>query len=94
MNDQQLDRSLRSIGKECFVRYFEEFSNPRYSSEDLIEMLMTKEGYAESGSRTRVSQSRRIINSGRAKAALKMVHDSERLADTVRERARTLSAGI
>ena len=90
MDDQQLDRCLRSIGKGCFVKYFEEFSNSRYSREDLIEILMSTEGYEESGSRTRVSQSRRIIQSGRADDALQMVIASERLPNDVRELARAL----
>jgi len=63
MNDDQLDRSLRSIGKACFVKYFAEFSDLAISSEDLIDMLMQQEGYTESGCKTRISNSRRIISS-------------------------------
>lgn len=90
MNDKQLDRSLRSIGKECFIKYFEEFSNPRNKSEDLIDLLMKNEGYEESGCKTRVSQSKRIIESGRGKDALELVCNSERIPLSVRERAREL----
>lgn len=92
MNDEQLDRSLRSIGKECFVKYFDEFSNANFSREDLIDLLMSREKYKESGCKTRISQSRRIINSGRANDALDMIVNSARLPDTVRDQARALQS--
>ncbi len=40
MNDEQLERSLRSIGKECFVKYYELFQDRNWSKEDLIEHLI------------------------------------------------------
>ncbi len=40
MTDDQLDRSLRSIGKGCFVVYFCQFADPSLSNSDVIEMLM------------------------------------------------------
>ena len=90
MNDKQLDRSLRSIGKECFVKYFEEFSDLSNKSEDLIELLMVNEGYEETGCKTRVSQSRRIIESGRGKDALELICKSERVPHAISEQAREL----
>ena len=79
MNDDQLDRSLRSIGKGCFVAYFCQFADQRRSDRHIIEILMRQEGYTENGSRTRVSQARRIIKSGRAEDALRNVLQSERI---------------
>ena len=92
MNEEQLQRSLQSIGKECFVKYFEEFSDSSKSNEDLIELLMSNEGYTESGCKTRVSQSRRIIRSGRARDALRIIAGSGRVPDRVSKRASTLHA--
>lgn len=91
MNDEQLDRSLRSIGKACFVNYFEEFSNMQIPNSDLIDLLMQKEGYTESGSKTRVSQSRRIIREGRAGDALEIVADSNRVPGSVTQKAQELA---
>lgn len=79
MDQQQLDRSLRSIGKECFVNYFEYFKNQKYSNNDLVALLMRKEVYTESGSKTRVTQSRRIISENKVKEALSMVIESSKL---------------
>lgn len=90
MNDDQLERSLQSIGKECFVKYFDEFSDNRLKDHDLIDLLMKNENYKESGCKTRVSQSRRIIKEGRAKDALKVVAGSSRVPDPIRRQAEAL----
>ena len=79
MNDDQLERSLRSIGKGCFVEYFCQFADQSLSNRDVIEVLMRQEDYEESGSRTRVRQARRIIESGRTEDALRNVIRSERI---------------
>ena len=84
MTDDQLDRSLRSIGKGCFVAYFCQFADLNLSNSDVIEMLIRQEGYTESGSRTRVSQARRIIRSGRAEDALRNVIQSDRIPNYTR----------
>ena len=78
MNDEQLARSLQSIGMGCFTKYFEAFSNSNISNDDLIDALMKIEGYEETGVRTRVTQSRRIINNNRSIDALKLVTSSNR----------------
>lgn len=93
MDDKQLERSLQSIGKECFVKYFENFKDFRYQNEELIELLMSNEGYEESGCKTRVNQSRRIINAGRENDALSIIMASQRIPHEVRQRARELRSG-
>jgi hypothetical protein len=90
MDDKQLDRCLRSIGKKCFVRYFKQFSDTRIQDYQIIDTLMKNEGYTETGCRTRVSQSRRIIREGRAKDALREIIASERLSESVRQEAADL----
>jgi len=90
MHDSQLNRSIQSIGQECFVKYFKDFSNQSLSNEYLIELLMKNEGYKESGCRTRITQSRRIINSGRAKDALLKITKSKRLPKSVVSHAKSL----
>ena len=52
----------------------------------MIDRMMKDEGYTESGCRTRISQSRRIIREG-TKDALKMIIESEGLSDHVRKDA-------
>ena len=94
MDQQQLERSLRSIGKECFIKYYEYFINPKYSNSDLVALLMRKEGYTESGSRTRVTQTRRIINENKIKEALNMVIESSKLNGSTRVKATKLLSEI
>lgn len=79
MTQQQLERSLQSIGKECFVRYFEYFNDNHYSNGDLVSFLVQKEGYMESGCKVRVSQSRRIIKEEMVEDALNVIISSKRL---------------
>ncbi len=81
MNDDQLERSLQSIGKGCVVEYFCEFADKSISDRLIIEMLMRHKRYTESGSRTRVSQARRIIRAGRAEDALRNIIRSERITN-------------
>ena len=88
MNDDQLERSLRSIGKGCFVAYFCKFSDQTLTNRDVTEMLVRQEGYAEGASRTRVSQARRILGSGRAEDALRNVIQSDRIPNYGRIAAR------
>lgn len=91
MNDSQLKRCIQSVGKSCFVLYFEQFANPHISNEDLIDRLVRDEQYMESGARTRVFQSRRIIRAGRAIDVLRSIASSERVPQVVRERARDMT---
>lgn len=83
MNDQQLDRNLRSVGKACFVKWYSQLSDLRIKDSDLVDLMMKDEGYTESACRTRVSKSRKIIREGRARDALKLIMLSGRLSDDV-----------
>lgn len=87
MNEKQLERSIQSIGKGCFIKYFDYFENMSISNDELIDLLMKNENYKESGAKTRTYQSRRIINSGYAKEALKNISESQRLDEQIREQS-------
>lgn len=91
MNDTQLNRTIQSIGKGCFVENFSLFVDAKVPNEDAIEQLMRKHGYQESGARTRVLGSRRIIASGRAKDALEIIASSERVPAHISSAARDLA---
>lgn len=90
VNDDQMYRSIQSIGMGCFVKYFEAFSDLEKSNEDLIEALMKLEGYEESGAKTRVSSARRILREGRAVDALTKIEESERTESWVVAKAKYL----
>ena len=90
MKDHQLNRYLNSIGKGCFVKYLKFFENEGYSNEELVEKLMTEEGYTEKASRTRVVSSRRILKAGRRNDALELIAVSKRLDPKLVEKAKQL----
>jgi hypothetical protein len=92
--DMDIETSLRSMGKTCFVNYYAAFANPNLSTHDLIETLMDKEGYTETASRTRTSNARRIINSGNAKRALELIVSSGRLPEAIRSQAKKLLSNM
>ena len=80
MTDKQLDRTLRSIGKACFLAYYELFSDFSLSDNDVATMLVEREGWDEDTALAlRVRGARRIIKVGRGRDALV-------LADTPRVR--------
>lgn len=79
MDQKQLERHLASVGKTCFVNYFEYFNNPRYSHQELVDILSSSEGHTKSACSTRVSKSRKIINEGKTEEALNLIIESSRL---------------
>ncbi len=94
MNEEQLERSLQSVGMACFVKYFHEFSDIKSNRADLIELLKRNEGYKESGCKTRVSQSSRIVKAERAKDALRIISKSAGVPEEVSARARQLMQSL
>jgi hypothetical protein len=79
MNRQQIERAIQSIGKGCFVKYFEDFRDFSKSNTDLVDLLMQSENYTETASNTRVTNSRNIIKSGHAHEVLLEISKSNRL---------------
>ena len=91
MNDNQLQRTLQSIGKACFVNYFPKFSDAALSDEALARILVEREGWDEATALNfRVRGARRIIKVGRAKDALILIVDSQRMSKTLKSRALSL----
>jgi len=84
------DRLLNSIGKECFIKYYEEFSNSTLDSDDLTELLMMNENCTHSSARTKVSCARRILNNYLAFDALNIIIDSKRLSQETISKAKKL----
>ena len=93
MDDDKLERYLQSVGKRCFVNYFDDFAGG-LSSDAVVELLMRNEGYAEKASRTRVSTARRIIKAGRAGDALQVIGKSSRVPESIRNQAMQIAGGL
>ena len=89
MNDEQLSRTLQSVGQACFVRFFGEFSSNTLSREDIVEKLRAETDYTEGSCISRTGRARSIINAGRAEAALNIItsSDSPRVSEKTRKDA-------
>ena len=94
MNDVQLDRNLRSIGKECFVTYFWRFHNLSVPNREIALQIQEERGYTWNACQNRTSAARSIIKAGRAKDAMIIISKSERLAHRTRKEAREIASRL
>ena len=93
MDDDKLDRCLQSVGKCCFVNYFDDFGGG-LSSDSVVGLLVKNEGYAEKATQARVSTARSIIEAGRAEDALRVISGASRVPESVRVRATKIAEGL
>ena len=94
MDDQQLNRALRSVGMSCFIKYFRELSNLSLSNQSVGEMLMERETYTDKSCISRVSKARSIIRAGRDRDALLMIANAANVSGHTAEQARALADGL
>jgi len=87
MDSKTLKRVLNSIGKGCFIKYFEEFKDPSNSKEKLIEQISSTEKYDEGATLTRVNSARRIFKYGMENEALDLIINSKRIEFDVKQKA-------
>ena len=92
MNEQQLVRTLNSVGMRCFVTYFRQFCEPSLSNEDVAAQIEEAERYTARTCRARVRGARRIINAGRGRDALTIIANSRADARTRQEASRLLTS--
>ena len=93
MNDEQLDRNLRSIGKECFVTYFREFCDLTLSKE-VAAVIKSEMDYTDKSCNPRTSHARSIIKAGRDRDALIIISKSGRVPASVRDEADRIIATL
>ena len=87
MDDQQLDRTLISVGKEVFVTYFKEFCDSSRSNKNVAQQLKNeRKCYTDKSFRSRTSHARMIIKAGRAEDALIIISRSK-VSNNTKERA-------
>jgi len=75
---------------ECFVAYYELFSDESVEAGDIVAQLADERDYRTKATRTRVSNARRIIRAGRARDALSIIVTS-RVPPHVRKKAERLN---
>ncbi len=89
MNDQQLIRALNSVGKACFVKYYEHADDPA-----LPQRIRDAEGYSPVACRIRASGIRSIIiRHGRGKDALAIIANSKADPEARKKAAALLAQG-
>ena len=94
MNDDQLDRNLRSIGKKCFVTFFEEFCDCTLSNRDVASKIARDMDCDYGAALTwRVNPARKIIEARRAADALTICSES-RLPAQIKDKATILAAQL
>ncbi len=92
MNEQQLIRTLNSVGRRCFITWFRQFCDPSLSNEAVAAEIEEAEGYPASACRSRVSGARRIISAGRGRDALTIIANSRADAQTRQDASRFLTS--
>lgn len=80
----ELDRMLKSIGKEFFVKYFDAFLAKDYT------ISIINEDYTEKAKRTRISKSKKIFENEQQFEALLNIVNSERVLEETRSKAKQI----
>lgn len=93
MEDWKLARYVNSVGKECFVTYFNWFSDWSLSNQEIAQILREERGYTWNACNSRISTSRSIIKAGRAIDALDIISGSNADVRT-RERATEIADAL
>jgi predicted glycosyltransferase involved in capsule biosynthesis len=79
MKKERLNRYLNSVGKECFVNYFELFSDDNIQNNEIAERIHNDKGYTVKACNSRTGHARMIIREGGAEEALRVITESKRL---------------
>lgn len=87
MNDLQLTRNLITVGKACFVKYYEHADTPA-----LAQRIEQAEPYTQKSCRSRASHLCSIIRHGRGKDALEIIANSGKVDAETRKKASALLA--
>ena len=93
MDDTELEKKLKSVGKAAFVSNFElfqAFASGKLSRADAIETLVNKNVSNEAGAAIRVGNAKLIFENGREHDALAIIVNSNRVSTYVRDLARKL----
>lgn len=82
-----MERLLNSVGKMCFVEYFEKFKDNNIEHSDLVNIIHDERGYSLKACQTRVSKARKIICNGSTCEALQTIIKAQRVDEITRSRA-------
>lgn len=89
--NNKIKSALATIGKGCFVKYYEYFIDDEYTNKELVELLQHNEGYNTKSSTVRVSRSRQLIKERLSRKAFEAVVNAN-VEESIKLRARELLA--
>ncbi len=93
MDDTELDKKLKSVGKAAFVsnyELFQNFTSGRISRADAIETLVNKNVSNKASAAIRVGNAKLIFENGRELDALDLILESNQVSNDIRDLARKL----
>ena len=88
MTNDQIKKSLKNIGKGCFVQHYELFASNEKSQDEKIKILVDAHGYAEKSCAARIIKAQYIIKDGFGPQALLMISKAEvniKISNTAQE---------
>ena len=86
-----LDRRLRSIGKETFIMLYPEIkNNPEITVDEIAKKYLHYSKYTFESQRGRLSSAKSIIKSGLAEEALNNIIDSKLVDEEIKNKAKQL----
>ena len=89
MDDKQLMRNIDSVGKRCFIKYFDLFLSET-SNAGVAKIIEGNMSYTEKSCISRTSHARAILRSGRGLDALKIIKEASHVEQETREAAKLL----
>lgn len=75
-DEEKLKTYLKTVGLKTFVKYFEYYNNPNYSTGDIKRIIQQNENYAYNSLATKASVGKSIINKGLGYEALKIISNA------------------
>ncbi len=94
MQRERLIRYLKSVGKACFVKYFELFNDDSIQNHEIAQTIKEEDCYTDKACNSRTGHARMIIREGGAEEALRIIVESRRLEIGVVRQAEKLLKGI
>ena len=79
MQRERLVRYLNSVGKKCFVKYFELFNDENIPNHEIAGKILDENEYTGKSCNSRTGHARMIIREGGAEEALRIIAESRRL---------------
>jgi len=73
MTKDQLIRNLNSVGKGCFIKYFDDFMNLSIPNFEVADKIYSENQYTQKSCTSRTSHARSIVQHGLVKEALEII---------------------